>query len=305
MKFSKEELFELTEESGGRFACPRDEAYNFCRRLALSHYENFPVGSVLLPQAQRPYIFAVYAFARIADDIADELTDIDESIRIEALNKMASLIDSTSFYSIEKGNPVFLALHRTMKKLSLPSEPFLKLLEAFRRDINFKKPETWDDVLDYCRHSANPVGELLLRIFGRYNARTATLSDKICTALQLVNFWQDLSVDLPGGRCYIPEEVLKLNGMTEENLHEEKKSGKLRVSLDVLYDYSRRLFEDGSELIRLLKPLRLRLEIAATIEGGKEILKKTESLGTKIIEQRPELGKADFLKIFIRAFTKI
>ena len=214
MKFTVNQLFEFAEGDGGNYrADGLTESYAFCHWLATEHYENFPVGSVFIPAHERPHIYAVYAFARIADDIADELGEIDEQERVAALDRMKERLndDIPDF----PANPVFAALNYTMRKLSIPEDPPAKLIEAFKKDVEFTQPDDWDDLMDYCDKSANPVGELVLRIFDNYNETTKIYSDKICTGLQLVNFWQDLSRDISKKRYYIPKKILEKYGINE------------------------------------------------------------------------------------------
>ncbi|MBM2813415.1 MAG: squalene synthase HpnC [Ignavibacteria bacterium] len=300
MKFNAEELFDLTTDSPQFFKVTGlDESYAFCRKVAFSHYENFPVASILLPKQQRDYIAAIYTFARIADDIADELTEIPIERRLDALARMEALL------RIKTHNPVFMAIAATMAAFSIPSLPFQKLLEAFRRDVGFVQPENFDSIKNYCEHSANPVGELVLRIFGLYSAETAPLSDAICTGLQLVNFWQDLTVDLKKERCYIPKDYLIKYELSKENLQDEKKSIKLELCLSELYDLTESFFTLGRGLIPLLKHFKLKLEIAATIAGGSFVLDKVRMLGTDILNKRPAIsGKIDVLRVIFRTITR-
>ncbi len=305
MKFTAEELFELTSLDGGRFKSNSvAEGYDFCRKLAVSHYENFPVASILLPKDQRHHVFAVYAFARIADDIADELTELEKEKRIEALIDYDEILTRSIVAGEDLFNPVFLALRHTMQVKMIPPIPFQKLLTAFRRDMEFKQPQSIADLTDYCFYSANPVGELVLRIFNIFNAKTSYFSDNICTALQMVNFWQDLSVDLQKGRLFIPDDILKKYGLQKENLHDKKYSHKLSKVLKELYDTTENFFETGKEIIQYLKPLRLKKEIEVTIDGGETILKKIRDLDVGILNKRPKLNKIDIFRIFSRSIIK-
>src|SRR6185503_5037614 len=170
-----------------------------CRELALRHYENFPVGRFGVPADRRADIHAVYAFARTADDFADEPQY--EGRRIQLLEDWGRKLESCVNAPEE---PVFIALGDTVKRLGIPLEPFRDLLSAFRQDVEQQRYAHWDDVLDYCRRSANPVGRLVLLVTGQDRPEVQPLSDDLCTALQLANFWQDLSVDHPRGRCYLP-----------------------------------------------------------------------------------------------------
>ncbi|MCK5742465.1 MAG: squalene/phytoene synthase family protein, partial [Chlorobi bacterium] len=199
-------------------------------------------------------------------------------------------------------NPIFIALRHTTDRHKIPGATLEKLLTAFKRDINFTQARSMDDHLDYCTYSANPVGELVLRIHGAYNSETAVLSDKICTGLQLVNFWQDLSRDIKIGRHFIPKDFMSKFELTKENLFDEKNSTKLKLCLNELYDYSESLFDEGRELIPHLPGFRLKKEIGVTIEGGMRILNKSRSLGSEIIYMRPKLNGIDIASILFRAF---
>ncbi|HYF01820.1 MAG TPA: squalene synthase HpnC [Patescibacteria group bacterium] len=308
MKFSQQDLIELTYQDGGSLGVTSiDDAYAFCKKIALRHYENFPVGSLLIPEAQRPHFFCVYAFSRLADDIADEMNASSE-IRLKTLLDLEKLLKDQVFKSsVRDGddkkmlNPVFLSLHATMDELNIPVDPFLKLLRAFRQDSDFKQPESFKDVLLYCEHSANPVGEIVLRIFGFYNAETARYSDAICTGLQLANFWQDFSIDLPNGRLYVPEEFLIKYSLDKENLQNPENSGKFRILLIELLKITDGFFKEGANLLPFLKNRRLRLEIALTIEGGRAITGKVRSLGSAALYKRPSLNKKDYFTIMFRA----
>ena len=301
MTFTKQDLYDLTTLSGGRFSVKTiEEAYNFCERLTKEHYENFPVASVLVPKRLRKYVYAVYAFARTADDISDELSDEPKETRINALNNYNSLIISSDFNNNIGGNPIFVALNDARKALTLPQEPFEKLITAFKMDIMFSQPETLADLLNYCHYSANPVGELILRIFNEYNEENAKLSDYICTALQLTNFWQDLSIDLLKNRNYIPMEYLRKHEIIEQNLLITKNFHILIGCLKELIDYNYFLYSQGANLINKVNSKRLRLELKATLTGGLKILDRVSKLREKIFFERPALNKIDVSCILIK-----
>jgi len=303
MKIKAEDLTDLSKPDGGKFKVNSlNEAREFCRRLAAGHYENFPVGSVIIDRNLRPDYFSVYAFSRTADDIADELTHLDKTELISVLDNYRDLLYNEDFDSSESGNPIFIALRHTTRKHEIPGATLEKLLTAFKRDINFTQARNLDDHLDYCKYSANPVGELVLRIHGAYNSETAPLSDKICTGLQLVNFWQDLSRDIKIGRHFIPIDLMSKFELTKENLFDENNSAKLKLCLNELYDYTESLFDEGRELIPHLPGFRLKKEIALTIKGGMRILNKSRSLGSEIIYRRPKLNGIDIASILFRAF---
>lgn len=305
MKFTPEQLISLAGMPLPELrSTGADKAYAFVKQLSVEHYENFPVGSLLIPKSKRSHVFAIYAFARLADDIADELVSIPIEIRLNALAEMDKALHFNNEQITELQNPVFTALRQTMQEENLPAEPFSKLLEAFRRDILFKQPDTFNDIIDYCSCSANPVGELILRLFGLYDDKTAPLTDAICTGLQIVNFWQDLSVDLSNGRCYIPQNILNSYSLSHQNLHDEKNSIILSKCINELFDFTEIFFSTGAELIKYLKPFRLRVEIAASLNGGKALLGKLRKLDIKVIDKRIKLNKFDKFLIVFRSIAQ-
>jgi len=277
-----------------------EDAYARCLRDARAHYENFPVASVLVPARMRPHIAAVYAFARTADDFADEGSrTVDE--RLALLNSWRARLHTASTSPAEHlprvdGEPphadaIFLALGTSIQRLSLPLSLFDDLLSAFEQDVRVVRYESWYDLLDYCRRSANPVGRLVLRIAGRTDARLDAWSDAICTALQLTNFWQDLGVDFTRGRIYLPRETLRAHEASEDDL----RVGLTPAWCDAIEDAvarTRRLFEQGSPLSTALDG-RLRYEIRATWLGGMRILNRIERDGFDVFSHRPTLGIGD------------
>lgn len=302
MKINSEEIYHLTEPDGGKFKVKTlDEAYDFCKSIALGHYENFPVGSILIPKRHRKYFYSIYSFSRLADDISDEIPFSEKDLKIELLDKFHNIINSDD----HQGNPLFMALSDTMKKKSIPPEPLQKLLIAFKMDSDFIHPESYDDILDYCSYSANPVGELVLRIFDLYNDTTAPLSDSICTGLQLANFWQDISVDINKNRIYLPKNKLAEYQIPLSDIQNQKINDNFGICLKDIYDYTDNFFILGNSLVTYLKYYRLKLEIATTIEGGRRILEKTRKMGTDILYNRPVLEKRDYFMIIIRALNKL
>jgi phytoene synthase len=186
-----------------------EEAYAYCRRMAEMHYENFPVGSLLIPKARRKYVYSIYAFARTADDFADEgyeTTGLTESDRLAALEDWQRRLGDC--YAGNADHPVFVALAATIKELNLPDKLLSDLLSAFRQDVTKHRYANFDEVLDYCTRSANPVGRMILLLFNYRDEQLHRLSDHICTALQLANFWQDVSVDIRKDRVYLPEDEM-------------------------------------------------------------------------------------------------
>ena len=186
------------------------EAYEFCARLARSHYENFTVASWLMPRAMRKHMHAIYAYARMADDFADEEHD---PAKLDEWERELDLA-----YAGAPRHPVFVALADTARRFDIPREPFADLLRAFRSDLDFRGFETLDDLLGYSRYSANPVGRLVLYLFGYRDAERQRLSDQVCSGLQLANFWQDVAIDLEKGRVYLPRQDMTRFGVSLEDL---------------------------------------------------------------------------------------
>jgi squalene synthase HpnC len=301
----KDDFFELIKADGGKFRVSNTEdAYKFCEKIAVNHYENFPVGSLLIPKKHRKYFYSVYAFARLADDIADELTEYAEKDRIDALNQLARLAEMSFLDDKSIQNPIFMSLSDTIKQRNIPVEPFLKLIEAFKSDVIFNQPYTHDDNINYCKNSANPIGELVLRITENYNPENAEYSDAICTGLQLVNFWQDISTDYKIGRIYIPEMFLNKYNLKSNNILNYYNNKSFNSCLTEIYDYTENFFSFGKNLINCLTGMRLKLEISLTIEGGLKILEKLRKLGPVIVNQKPEINKKDFGIILINVFKR-
>ncbi len=192
------------------------QAYDYCARLARSHYENFTIASWLMPRAMRPHMHAIYAYARIADDFADEEHDL---AKLDGWEQELDLA-----YAGQPRHPVFVALADTVRRFDIPRQPFADLLRAFRSDVDFKGFETIDDLLGYARYSANPVGRLVLYLFGFRDAQRQELSDRICTGLQLANFWQDIAIDLGKGRIYLPRQDFARFGYAEDELRARRPS---------------------------------------------------------------------------------
>lgn len=280
-----------------------DEAYGACERIARSHYENFPVASFLLPAAMRPHIAAIYAFARAADDFADE-GDRPPSERLALLEdwgrRLAACTTplpavSTSAQRLAPSpcaDEIFLALSHTIRSCSLPVGLFEDLLSAFRQDVVTKRYDTWVEVMDYCRRSANPVGRLVLRVAGRATPALDAASDAVCTALQLTNFWQDLERDWLNGRLYVPREDRDRLGALEGDLDARRISPAWRAVMSEMAGRTRRLFEDGRAVADGLDG-RLRYELRLTWLGGMRILDRLERAGFDVFTARPTLGSAD------------
>ena len=274
----------------------KSAAYAFCEQLAREHYENFPVASLLLPRRMRPHIAAIYAFARTADDFADEPgRDPGERLRLladvrERLHRAAG-----------NGRPadddhIFIALHDTIERCRLPVQLLDDLLSAFEQDVRVSRYSTWTDVLDYCRRSANPVGRLVLRVAGVHDSTADRASDAVCTALQLANFWQDFGRDWRNGRLYVPAEECRRHSAAERDLEGPALSVAWTRTLRACVEHTRRLFDDGKPVAAFVNG-RLRLELRATWLGGVRILEKIEAMGYDTLWQRPRLRTWDAARI--------
>ena len=278
------------------------EAYGYCEQLARTHYENFPVASRLLPARMRPHIAAVYAFARFADDMADE-GERPSAARIDDLDRWGERLDNAvrqGTIDREPHHQVFTALRQTIADCNLPVGLLHDLLSAFRQDVMVKRYATWDDVLNYCRRSANPIGRLVLRIAGHDDPALDRASDAVCTALQLTNFWQDLSIDRDKGRLYVPASIWQAHGAREEDLEQGRVTAAWRAALADVTMRTRALFAAGAPVADGVRG-RLRYELRATWLGGSRILDKLEAANFDVFTHRPTLTKADVPVILWRA----
>ncbi len=276
-------------------------AYASCERDAREHYENFPVASILVPRAMRPHVAAIYAFARAADDFADEGSRPAEE-RLRLLDGWSCRLGGA--VSPEGGGnrpapgepsnavEIFAALGATIREKALPPLLFEDLLSAFRQDVSVARYETWRDLLDYCRRSANPVGRLVLRVAGYRDDRLDLLSDSVCTALQLTNFWQDARIDFGRGRLYLPAEELRARGAHEQDFAEGRLTEGWREALRAAVVRTRAFFDAGRPICTAV-PGRLGYELRGTWLGGVRILARLESEGFDVIRRRPRLGAAD------------
>jgi squalene synthase HpnC len=280
-----------------------EAAYASCARDAGTHYENFPVASRLLPRHMRKHVAAVYAFARAADDFADEgHRSVDERHRLLdgwlcRLRDASSSHAGTTNRPLGAGEPansreIFMALGATMRDKDLPVSLFEDLVSAFRQDVTVTRYAAWVDVMDYCRRSANPVGRLVLRIAGYRDGRLDGWSDAICTALQLTNFWQDLKIDFDRGRIYVPEEEMRALGAAAGDLAGAAMTPAWTSVVAAAVERTRALFCDGRPLCDALRG-RLGYELRATWLGGMRILDRIEASEYDMIHRRPSLGAAD------------
>jgi len=276
------------------------QAYQHCLDTARSHYENFPTASRLLHVELRPAVAAIYAFARHADDLADE-GDAPAYTRLKQLDAWETLLERCE-QDPDIDHAVFMALGDAIRKHQLPVEELYNLLIAFRMDVSLHAYSSMDELLFYCRHSANPVGRLMLALHGINNTEAKRYSDHICTALQLINFWQDLSIDLPNGRCYIPGEWLAAHQLTADQLLAGQiDNDQLRPVFLYAIATTRAMLRDGIALLPML-PMRLRLQIAATLHGGLALLDRLQAL-EQPLNERMTLGKSDWKKMIVPIIT--
>jgi len=281
---------------------PLARAYGACEALARSHYENFPVASRLLPRKMRPHVAAVYAFARVADDIADEgsaapadrlaqLLVWQDRIHRAAAGRVAPAA------TVDRDELIAIALGHSIRSLDLPLSLFDDLLSAFGQDTMTTRYASWADVFDYCRRSANPIGRLVLRIAGRRDEALDRSSDALCTALQLTNFWQDFGRDWRAGRLYVPRDEQRASGADEDELREAvSRNGPLTPAwaqtLARAVEVTRAKFADGRDVCDGVSG-RLRLELRITWLGGVRILERVDRGRAMLLGQRPTLGASD------------
>ncbi len=284
------------------------KAYSSAIRFTKSHYENFPVVSLFIPEKIRKDVAVVYQFARQADDIADEpLASIADNIseqkfRIEKLGQYKNQLNAA--LKGEYSSDFWAAFHKTILTYQLDPSCFYDLLSAFEQDVVKKRYRDFSELLDYCRRSANPVGRIILQLFGIKNGDAYKYSDAICTALQLTNFYQDVAVDFANGRIYIPLEEFEKFGVNE-NLFELKKNNTNFIALlKYQVDRAQKLFDEGRNLLPLL-PAELFRQIQLTILGGEAILRKIEKIDFNVLQVRPKLNKFDLVYLLIRAYLNV
>jgi squalene synthase HpnC len=272
------------------------EAQQYCARLARSHYENFSVASWFLPRHLRQHFFNVYAYCRISDDLGDEVGDASASLAL--LDQWKRELEAC--YTGTPRHPVFVALSETVHKFEIPQHEFSDLLRAFRQDQTVTRFETFNDVLAYCRYSANPVGHLVLYLCGYRDAGRQQLSDFTCTALQLANFWQDVSVDYAKGRIYLPLEDLRRFSVSEEDIAAERNSPAFCSMMKFEVERARDWFERGLPLIAQVgRELAVDLDLFS--RGGQEILNAIERQKFAVLGHRPAISKRRKLALVGRA----
>ncbi len=266
--------------------------------LATGHYENFPVASWLLPTPLRDPVAVIYRFARSADDLADE-GDAPAAMRLEALRGYRDELDR-----LERGaapqTPLFREVARIVRAHALPLAPFRDLLDAFSQDVVKTRYADDAELLDYCRRSANPVGRLLLHLFGRRDALAVERSDAICTSLQLINFWQDVAIDWAKGRVYLPQDALRRFGVAEQQIAAGRCDAAWQALMQAQCDRARALMLSGQPLTGQLAG-RVAFEIAVTVQGGLRILEKLRAADYDMFRRRPVLRAGDWALLIWRA----
>jgi len=269
-------------------------AEEYTRWLATHHYENFHVVSFLLPKRLHQDFYNVYAFCRWADDLGDEIGDPAESLRLLAWWRT----ELDAMYQGRVHHPVFVALRGTVQKFELPQQLFADLISAFEQDQRVSRYENWEHLFAYCRCSANPVGRLVLRLCGYADAELDRLSDATCTALQLANFWQDVTVDFEKDRVYLPLHLLAKHGYSVEELAARKFNPQFQAVMREAVEVARELFEAGLPLIKKVNR-RLALDLELFSRGGMRVLQKIEQQNHNVLAARPVISKVERLQLLL------
>jgi squalene synthase HpnC len=274
------------------------QAKTYCENIATSHYENFHVATWFLPKKLRPHFYSVYAYCRISDDLGDEVGNPQWSL--ELLDEWEAELDAC--YRGEATHPVFIALAETIRTCDVPKVPFANLLKAFRQDQSVTRYETFEDLLGYCENSANPVGRLVLYCCGYRDEARHQLSDYTCTALQLANFWQDVSVDLKKGRIYLPLASMRKFGVSEADLALPSANENFKRLLRFEVERAREWFQRGLPLIQQVdKDLATDLDLFS--RGGLEILNAIEKQDFDVLKTRPSISKGRKVMLLMRALA--
>lgn len=263
--------------------------------MSVNHYENFPVGSLAMPRRLRKPTHAVYAFARTADDIADE-GDASPEQRLNDLNNLKQELDCIAAQQQPETPLMQRLLNEAIAPHNMPLQPFYDLLDAFAQDVVKKRYANFGELVDYARRSANPVGRIMLHLYGEHDPRSIAQSDGICTALQLINFWQDVAIDWQKNRVYIPQDDLAKFGVSEQQIADGKSDAAFQRLMAYECERAFKMLQAGSPLGRTLKG-RLGLELRMIVLGGQTILQKLDKCQYDVFRQRPKLDWRDWLKI--------
>lgn len=270
------------------------DAQAYCRRLATSHYENFPLVSWMLPKALHQHFYNVYAYCRWSDDLGDEVGDRKRSL--ELLHWWRG--ELSACYQGRCRHPVFVALRRTIEEFAVPIEPFSDLLSAFEQDQSVTEYDTFAELRDYCRRSADPVGRIVLYLCQSHNEENVHWSDSICTGLQLANFWQDVARDLDIGRIYLPREDCQSFGYSRDDLTQRVTNPAFLNLMRFQVERAREFLHKGLPLVPRL-PGRLQVDIELFARGGLKILERIEGIGYRVWETRPVVTKLDAFKLLL------
>ncbi len=270
-----------------------DEAFAYCGQLARRHYENFTVASWFLPSWARPHLYSIYAYCRGVDDLGDEAA----GDRLALLDQWQA--ELRLCYAGQPRHPVFIALQETIRRFDIPPEPFLRLIEANRMDQRVRRYPAYADLVFYCQHSANPVGHLVLYVFGYRDQQRQRLADATCTALQLTNFWQDVWRDWQMGRIYIPLEDMERFGYPEEQLGQRLHNDSFRRLMAFEVARARQLFAQGLRLVEMVEG-RLRLDLKLFTLGGLAVLDAIEAIDYDVLHRRPALSRAHKAGLVLR-----
>jgi squalene synthase HpnC len=273
-----------------------EEARAYCERLARSHYENFSVATWFLPRRLRPHFHSIYAYCRISDDLGDEVGNPQHALQL--LDIWEGELEAC--YAGRPRHPVFVALAETVRACDIPRQPFADLLTAFRQDQRVNRYETFEEVVGYCRYSANPVGRLVLYACGYHDDERQQLSDYTCTALQLANFWQDVAVDYGKGRIYLPLEDLRRFGVTEKDITERRATPQFLELMRFEVQRAREWFHKGLPLAEKVDS-GLAIDIELFSRGGLAILQAIEDQGYDVLRRRPVISKTRKLALVARA----
>ena len=279
--------------------CALPEAEEYTRWLATHHYENFHVVSWLLPKRLHQDFYNVYAYCRWADDLGDEIGDTSESLRLLAWWRE----ELRAMYAGEVRHPVFAALRGTADRYAIPQQPFDDLIRAFEQDQTVTRYAAWQDLYAYCRYSANPVGRLVLYLCGYSDAARQGLSDATCTALQLANFWQDVTVDWEKGRVYIPLEILERHGSSVEEIAARRATPGFAAAMRDAVDCARKLFLEGLPLAGMVDR-RLAVDIELFSRGGMRVLDKIAAQGYDVLSRRPAISKTERVWILLGTLAR-
>jgi len=272
------------------------EARQYCRKLATNHYENFSVATWFLPKRLRQHFYNVYAYCRISDDLGDEVGDRRASLQL--LDAWQQELEAC--YAASPKHPVFVALSETVQAFEIPKHEFSDLLTAFRQDQTVTRYKSFDDLLGYCKNSANPVGHLVLYLCGYKDSERQLLSDFTCTALQLANFWQDVSVDYAKGRIYLPLEDLHRFAVSEDDIAHQRNTSAFVEMMKFEVERAREWFRQGLPLIQKVSR-ELAVDIELFSRGGQEILNAIEAQGFGVLGRRPVISKPRKLALVARA----